>query len=201
MPRAKAEDIKTVKRAPRKRAVRRVVSKEEAPQRKSETPVEASRKAPTRIVTKEKSKRGYKKMMIVGGILLLGFGAAAYIGNSDSGQINIASVIDERNKQTAAGNNSGDGSSGASTVIPVQNTAPPSVPNGGLRGRGVGTAKVVTPPPIVEEATSSATSTATSTDDSIETDEEAGDEPEAESDADENVEVEEDTPAVEEVAP
>ena len=167
MSRAKAEDIKPVRRTPRKRVVRRTVSADTTSSgvTKREPVVEAQRKAPSRISVNKKPKKSYKKVMIVVGILLIGFAASAYIGNSDSGQINIASVIDERNKQIASGNAASENSpSGSTATIPVQSTAPPTVPNGGLRGRGVGTAKVKQPAPAV-----AASSTATSSDEIGET--------------------------------
>jgi len=165
MPRVKADSSETRKRAPRKRAVRRTISSDEiVPRVKSESS-EVVRKAPSRIAINNESRIKSKKPFVVVGILIVGFVLAALIGNSDAGQINITEVIDERNKQIASGLDSdGDPTSETSEVIPVQNTAPPSVPNGGLRGRGVGTASVNQPKVEAPIASSTATSTATSTD-------------------------------------
>ena len=165
MPRVKADSSETRKRAPRKRAVRRTISSDEiVPRVKSESS-EVVRKAPSRIAINNESRIKSKKPFVVVGIVVVSFVLAAVIGNSDAGQINITEVIDERNKQIASGLDSdGEPTSEASTVIPVQSTAPPSVPNAGLRGRGVGTAPINQPKVEVPIASSTATSTATSTD-------------------------------------
>lgn len=131
---------------------------------------EVRRKAPLRTSPKETGKRTVsKKPFVMLAVMLVAFGASAFIGFSDNGQIDISSVIEERNQKVASGQTEGDAPSpDTSAVIPVQNTAPPSVPNGGLRGRGVGTAKAAPPPPVVESVSSTtATSTATSTDSGV----------------------------------
>lgn len=169
MPRIIADEKDAPRKTPRKRAIRRIISRDDVSPRKIELVSEASRKAPSNISPKENSKFTSKKSLIIGGVLLSAVIASVLIGTSDSGQINVATVIDERNEKIASGENFDDGSSsGSSTAVPVQNTAPPSVPNGGLHGRGVGTApakQLVAESPI-------ATTTATT---SIDGTEEVGD--------------------------
>lgn len=162
MPRA----VKEVEEAP-KRAPRRRVAKPKAAAVANEEVVAAPRrKAPTQIPSEPRVVRSGGKSMrvyIFGVFLLVGFGAAAAIGYSDAGQININAVVSERNAKLSAGAASatdagvGDQASGSYT-IPVQNTS--NLPDGGLNG-SVNPTPVPLPP--IEEATTTATSTASST--------------------------------------
>ncbi|USN87511.1 MAG: hypothetical protein H6779_03800 [Candidatus Nomurabacteria bacterium] len=182
MSRLKSNDAETAKRAPR-----RQVSKKTTPKiKKKAVPAPApaipiprvvevdgvdstfERKAPTTLGVSTGSKsRVSKRGVIIVAVLIVVLGATLWIGFSDKGQIDVSEKIAERNAKIASGDTSSieESPRGGSQVIPVQNTTP-SVPNGGLRGRGVGTAKVSQPPveDSIESASSTATSTATSTD-------------------------------------
>lgn len=168
MPRA----VKEVEEAP-KRAPRRRVAKPKAAAVASDEVVAAPRrKAPTQIPSEPRVVRSGGKSMrvyIFGAFLVVGFGAAAAIGYSDAGQININAVVSERNAKLSAGAASatdagvGDQSSGSYT-IPVQNTS--NLPDGGLNGNG---SPEPVPLPPIEEATTTATSTASSTVTELET--------------------------------
>ncbi len=157
------------KKAPRKRAVRRVVAtKSDSPVRRTrvserETSVSASdtvaRKAPSRGLSTPRSGLWSKKSGVAVGALLLTFGGAAWLGFSDAGQIDVNAEIGEANQRAmvATQSTSAENTTGAANVeVPVQNT-PISVE--GLRGRGVGTPVIESTPPVVEEL---ATTTASS---------------------------------------
>lgn len=142
-----------------KKAERRVVTEDTED-------VVPERKAPTKISQNKRSWRPSRKLIVVGLVLMSGLGATLWIGFSDQGQIDVSAKIVERNNEIMAGvRPDGDENSATiakSQIVPVQNTNT-TVPNGGLRGRGVGTAKVEQP--NVPLATSTATSTASSTSD------------------------------------
>lgn len=177
MPKVSTETTEAQVKAPRKRAVRRVVPKGDAPVRRtrtvSSTPKEtAPRKAPVRVVSTEpKEKKSKKKLYVVLSTIVLISGAAAWIGVSDAGQIDVTARINE-NKERAAAAPQNDSQSDSqdndsqSIVVPVQDT-PPVVEAINLSGRGVGTADVVQPvPEVIPEAatTTEATSTEVTTD-------------------------------------
>ena len=167
MPKISAETADTATRAPRKRAPRRVVEKTEASIRRSRTTAASSaiptatsvaaRRAPVRVAAREPRAPSSKKYLVTLGVFLVVFGAAAWIGVSDAGVIDVNSRITERNEKAVNDAASRENQESANPVqavmIPVQNTAAPSVPNAGLRGRGVGTPDVGSevPPPVVEE--------------------------------------------------
>lgn len=168
MPRESTSSSETVKRAPRKRVAR--VVKTPSVVEPSEVP---RRKAPTNFASEIRPKgKSYKTLYISIGILLVGFGAAAMIGYSDKGQINIAGVITERNERVSSGKSAeGEGETTSNTIVPVQNTNNTGLPDGGLVGAG--TPPPVEPTPVEEVASStdeSADSSATSTEEVTEED-------------------------------
>lgn len=117
------------------------------------------RRAP-RIATPEaaisvgNTERSYIFYVVIVGIFLVSVGISAAIGFSDKGTIDVAARISEQNASQASGG--GDGAAaGMNTTIPVQNSAPPSIPNGGLVGQGVLAASPLPPPPVDTSATSS----------------------------------------------
>ena len=176
MPKVSTETTETPKRAPRKRAVRRVVTKSDAPVRRTRTVSTSSRettvssaprKAPVRVVSSESSTKTNKtKLYVVLTTIVLIGGAATWIGVSDAGQIDVTARLNENNERAAnAPQNDSQDNDPQSIVVPVQDT-PPVVPITSLRGRGVGTPDVAqpTPEPVPETATSTE---ATSTDETV----------------------------------
>ncbi len=165
-----------IKKAPRKRAVRRVVQSSDTPVRRSRAatsiavpaPAPSLRKAPIRMEYVPTKKPVSKKIYIYLAIVVLVLGTATWIGFSDNGQIDVNARITERNQKQAndanAAANEQNGENVPQTiVVPVQNSAP-TEPNGGRRGRGVGTPNIVTEvAPVVETATSTQNEEASST--------------------------------------
>lgn len=176
MPKVSTETTEAPKRAPRKRAVRRVVAKSDTPVRRTrsaasvdrETPAVATpRKAPARVLTTEpKAKTNKTKLYVVLASVVLVGGAAMWIGVSDAGQIDVTARINEVNEKAAAAPQADNqNNESQSIVVPVQDT-PPVVPITSLRGRGVGTPDVTQP--VTEPAPEVATSTeATTTDETV----------------------------------
>jgi hypothetical protein len=170
MPRASTEITdEAPKRAPRKRAVRRTVPKAEAPVRRTRTPrattsktregetvsAAPARRAPTPFAARaEASGTARKRLMVVVGVLLVAVSVAAFIGFSDSGQIDVSSRINEANSRTPVATQEVQGGDGTQTEgqIPVQNNTPPAAISG-LKGRGVGTPPVTQEAPPTEPAT------------------------------------------------
>jgi hypothetical protein len=155
------------KRAPRKRAVRRVAPKKETVTRKTVS-VPVSRKAPT-VVTARTEKRSIPiKYFVLGGLALVVVGSAAWIGFSDNGQIDVNARIMETNNRTAkdasdAARESGDTSQGE--FIPVQNT-PPVIPASFMSPSDDQTAAFAGDTqiaPAVEEPVATSTATTTET--------------------------------------
>lgn len=184
MPRASTKTTEEeVKKAPRKRAIRRVVTKDDeapaprrtrAPRKVVSDDVEedaSPRRAPT-VFAKEKAESSRKrKSLLVGiGVLLVVTAVSAWIGSTDSGQINVSAKIEEESQRQPQANIDVENQEGGTTV-PVQNTPPPPEAISGLQGRGVGTAPVNQPAPVTEEATSTP-EVATSTDAVVATTEE-----------------------------
>lgn len=169
MPRISTKDSsETEKRAPRRQVVRKVVSTRV---RKNSSTIDRvenninetlARKAPTSVSEPKSNFRLSRKAVVFSGVFMAVLATAVWIGTSDSGQINVASKIEERNIQIANGEFTADNSSGTggSQIVPVQNGVP-NVPNGGLKGRGVGTASVNNQQASV--VTASSTENATST--------------------------------------
>lgn len=178
MPKVSTETTEAPKRAPRKRAVRRVVTKSDAPVRRTRAVSSVSRetsqsapvrRAPVRVVSTE--PKSNKKLYVVLTTIVFIAGAATWIGVSDAGQIDVNARITEMNEREAAAPNSGTENEPQSVVVPVQNT-PPVVPVSNLRGRGVGTPSVVQPAPeVVPEAAT--TTEATSTEETVVSSQEA----------------------------
>lgn len=189
MPKATLNDTESLveekpKRAPRKRVARPkkaeavteevisdVVEVEVAPAPKPR----ARRKAPTKVMKEEvevvapeaESPKlrlktvGRRSIYVYAGVITASFVAAAVIGYSDKGQINITEAVEMHNAALVAGSVASaeaaalNGQAPDTTmVIPVQNN-PSNLPDGGLIASGA------LPPPVIEEIVS--TSTATST--------------------------------------
>ena len=106
MPKATTETTEAPKRAPRRRAVKA----KSAPAEEREESVKRvatsrpRRKAPTKIESEPETTVGERAplvkvrrgLYIKAGLLLTSFATAAIIGYSDEGQINIKSLIEER---------------------------------------------------------------------------------------------------------
>lgn len=169
-PRAPRKRVATSDATPT-RAPRRTVAKKAAPRRRATATEETisepvpevvttkkapARKAPTPIATERIEKTTKKKHLIIASVLVLcGIGASAAVGFSDGGKIDVNQTIQTRNDRLTS---SGELPPGE-TIVPVQNTT--GQPNGGLRGRGVGTKNIA--PATVDTASSTATTTATTT--------------------------------------
>jgi hypothetical protein len=160
MPKAGTETAEAVKRAPRKRAVRRVVSKDDAPVRRRtraatsrsvESEPTVGRKAPA-YVRQSNTPSSSRKFLIP----LLGFvlvvGVASWIGFSDAGQINVTERINTSNQDAADVVSQEPGGSGESVTVPVQNTPPAAISGLQPRTDGGGQRESV-PPPVEEMAT------------------------------------------------
>lgn len=184
MPRVSTKSTdETTKTAPRKRAVRRVVTANDdevvAPRKRAprkvartapapeveETP---ARRAPTRFAAEASSRTKQRKTLaIVAGVLVVVSGLAAWIGSTDAGQINVTARIEAEASRQPQATESVEGGESNTVTVPVQNTPPAAI--SGLRGQKVGTPDIVTEAPPAEEATSTeemATSTDTATEDS-----------------------------------
>lgn len=119
--------------------------------------------APDASVPRQSRLRRNRGVSIVVTLLLVvGIGISAALGLSDRGEIDVTGRMNEQLQLQA--NISGDGSDGSSYTVPVQNTQVVDVPNGGLRGRGIGSEPTPPPAPTVEAAT---TTEATSTSDVV----------------------------------
>jgi hypothetical protein len=106
------EVLEKPKRAPRKRAsssvsrtttdkpkrTRRVTKKVEEEKEEKQP----ARRAPTPIASEKREKRFVRKHTIVVAVLVfLGIGSSAIVGLTDKGQIDVVTIIDERNKKAA----------------------------------------------------------------------------------------------------
>lgn len=170
MPKVSIENSSAPKRAPRKRAVRRVVAAGDAPLRRTRVApsreavdVAPVRRAPTQMVSTERKSR--TKLYASLAVVVFIAGTATWIGVSDAGQINVDARITEMNERATQNANENQPSTNGETrsvEIPVQNT-PPVVPVSSLRGRGVGTADVAQPTPEVVEESASTTEETTET--------------------------------------
>ncbi len=109
MPR-KADEFEVLekpKRAPLKRVAKTAAeSQEDKPKRtrrttKKEAEIAGSpRRAPTIIKEERQKLRSSRKHLIVVGVLLfVGIGSSAVVGFTDKGQIDVVTVIEERNKK------------------------------------------------------------------------------------------------------
>ena len=167
MPRVSTKSTdESIKPAPRKRAVRRTLTTDDeevraprkrAPRKVAPAPAAEevqARRAPTRFAAEATSKTKQRKtLMIVAVVLAAVSGLAAFIGSTDSGQINVSARIEaEANRQPQATQSVEGGEESGTVTVPVQNTPPAAI--SGLKGRGVGTSLVEQPAPVTEEATS-----------------------------------------------
>ena len=169
MPRVSAKVIcEESKRVPRRQVVRKAssprVRKTTATGIPKDRVVEEInapvRRAPTNVSDNKSRVRFSRKTIIFSGAFVAVLATSVWIGTADNGQINVASKIEERNNQIANGEFTADNSSGVNggQMIPVQNSAP-TVPNGGLKGRGVGTASVSQQAAVVAAEDANASST------------------------------------------
>jgi len=166
MAKVSSETTDHTKKAPRKRAVRRVVSNGETATRKrvgernSVSQLDSTRKAPTRLSETSDRSPSIKNYAVVFGICAVIFFSAAWIGFSDQGQIDVNASINQAanrtaNNETDLGTTENGGNS--NLEIPVQNTPPAAI--SGLRGRGVGTSVATTNPNPEEEINANPTTT------------------------------------------
>lgn len=180
MPRARtttSENTQTVetppavKRAPRKRVAKPVFEGGSAVAPVERMSVDegtvtaaratARRKAP-RIVSEPsapvssgggvgKQKKHYIPYVVGAVLFVISIGVSAMVGLSDSGSIDVGARINEQSAlQAGNGGLNSDGS--PPTFIPVQNSQPPSVPNGGLVGVSPVDQAAFVPPPVLEAA-------------------------------------------------
>jgi hypothetical protein len=155
MPR-KADEFEVLekpKRAPRKRVAKPVDDTEEIKPKRTRKVVKKvveenpPRKAPT-VIREEKKKSKFLRtpVIVVGVLLLLGIGSSAAVGLTDKGQIDVVTMIEDRNKKAEE----------RGEKI-VSSTMVDQLPDGGLIPADPSTIASSTPP--VEAATSTATST------------------------------------------
>lgn len=156
-PRKRAPTVDDEMVMPRPRAPRRkVVVKETEVEVPRPTPPVSGRRAPTPLRAERTATAKSRQSLFVALILffvLSGVGVA--IGMSDSGQIDVVAVVNERNERV----NRGEVRTGESTItVPVQNGD--VRPNGGLVPADPGSI----PPPPEPEAATTTDATASSTD-------------------------------------
>ena len=181
MPKASTETSDVPKRTPRKRAVRRVVSNDDAPVRRTRTRATAERAISTEPATARKApvylsesapKSSSRKFIIALVAFVVVVGAASWIGFSDAGQIDVTARINTSNQNAADVANSENGGASGAVTVPVQNTPPAAI--SGIRPRtdGGGQPDPV-PPPVEESATTTeeGTDEATTTEPIIESEE------------------------------
>ncbi len=99
------------KRAPRKRAAVSVSSqKEEKPKprqtrrttKKVSETLEPARRAPSTIAETKYDKKPHRKhTIVIGTLIAVGIISSAIVGFTDKGQIDVVTIIDERNKKAA----------------------------------------------------------------------------------------------------
>lgn len=167
MPRVSTKEAESVsKRAPRRQVVRKPSTVSRArktviePENTNET---LARKAPTMVATEKKTSfKPSRKIIALSTAFVAVLATAVWIGTSDNGQINVISKIEERNSQIANGEFTADNSSGlnGSQMVPVQSGSP-NVPNGGLKGRGVGSTNAAQQAAVVTASTTEATASST----------------------------------------
>lgn len=196
MPKASTDTTDAPKRAPRKRAVRRVVSSDDAPVRRrtrattprvvEDEPV-ATRKAPV-YLNETTSKSSKNKFVLAFVFFVVVVGVASWIGFSDAGQIDVTARINTSNQEVSDAASAEAGSE--SVTVPVQNTPPAAI--SGIRPRTDGGGRPDPVPPPVEEETASTTEEGT--------EEESTTEPTTESEEASTTETSEETPT-EEVVP
>ena len=102
MPRLSNGENTSAETAPRKRVVRRTVSKKSVSQTPRVTAV-STRRAPTNIAsTTSSSKRTSKRYIVLAAVMLTVFVSAALIGNSDNGVVDVQARIAEKNRMKGA---------------------------------------------------------------------------------------------------
>jgi hypothetical protein len=111
-----------------------------------------ARKAPTELSGPSAPVRKTRRhILVVVGLLLVGAGASAAVGLSDTGQIDVVAAIEERNKRAEE--------RGEPVIsVSVQNT--PQLPDGGLIPTDPNAPLVGVPPTTASSSESTATSTA-----------------------------------------
>lgn len=90
-------------------------------------------------------------------LLVVGVGVSAALGMSDRGVIDVTARMNEQMQLQAK--IAGENGESTTYTVPVQNAQVVDVPNGGLRGRGIGSEPTPPPAPPVESASSTATTT------------------------------------------
>jgi hypothetical protein len=148
------------KPAPRKRAPRKTAPKAEpvAEEVVDEPVVTPGRKAPTAIAANRKRRsRSNVVYSVIATFCLLLIGAGVAVGLFDHGQIDVVTVVTQRNEKIARGEVRDENGQLITTAVPTQVD---NRPNGGLTMAAP--TPVATTTPVVE--TPVATTTATSTD-------------------------------------
>jgi len=119
-----------------------------------QTETEEKRKAPTKIAeTKIAALHKRKHVIVACSVLLFGIFASALVGFTDAGQIDVQKTIEARNERIRNNQANNDDLMSGMVEVPVQNTSQRA--DGGLIGRGVGSATVTPPVPETDTATSS----------------------------------------------
>lgn len=135
--------------------VRRAPVRRKAPRVVTEQPVAVAPSKPT------KRRRPYLPFVVVVVLFAASIGVSAAVGLSDSGTIDVAARMNEQSALQAS-NDGGAVDETGERIIPVQNSQPPSVPNGGLVGVPPADQAAFTPPPLPPEVTAT-TSVASTT--------------------------------------
>lgn len=164
--RAARDTAKTTARksAPAKSASKKTAAKKPAAAPLAEAAAGSSapgseRRAPTNLPQKTTRKKQRIHLMVVGCVLLVGIGASAAVGFTDSGYIDINEQILSQYTPEERANR----------TVPVQNTNTERKIDGGLRGLGTGGSnppRPITEPPATTTATTSE-ATASSTADAV----------------------------------
>lgn len=113
---------------------------------------------PTVVAQPSKRRRPYLPFVIVGVLFVISIGVSAAVGLSDSGTIDVAARMNEQSA-LQAGNDGGAVDESGQRIIPVQNSQPANVPNGGLIPVAPGDQAAFTPPPLPPEVEASSTAT------------------------------------------
>ncbi|MEK7462564.1 MAG: hypothetical protein AAB618_03245 [Patescibacteria group bacterium] len=104
----------------------------------------SSRKAPTPLAgTKLEKKSSRKHLIVIGVLLVIGIGSSALVGLTDKGQIDVVTMIEERNKKAEE-----RGEKVISTSVKDQ------LPDGGLVPADPSTIAPSTPPPTASTTAS-----------------------------------------------
>lgn len=156
----------SVRRAPRKRAVRKRAASNETEQRKVAVPTPppekiettSERKAPTNFsATRTSRKQNRRQLIVVAVLLAIGVGASAAVGVTDVGQIDVQQTIESRNERIKSDQATEQDKAEGGIVVPVQNRS--KKPDGGLVGLGN-----LNPPPEVATSTEAVATSTTAID-------------------------------------